>query len=335
MGMPKSPRGSPHDESAKQGTARRRTGRLLRCAAMTASNQSPVTLLENSLASGRIHSAYLISGAGEQPRERALWFARAIACSQRAQTKGPCESCPACKKSGASVEPIEIEDVEKGGPAYRHIGEHADLYWVERAINKTRVTVHQVRAINQGLRRPPVEGGARVAVLCDAAWFNAEAANGLLRILEEPPPETTLILVAPSPGALLTTIRSRCIRVAFPAEENIRLRDDSTEQTIAELVAQLDQIAQQRLPELIDWAEQYRGARAQAAEGVDALLDVGQLWLRERIIQAAGQGQKNLRRELDAFATLGECRRDLATRNAQPRMVAERGLFAIRGAIRT
>jgi hypothetical protein len=314
---------------------RRDAGRLLRCAAMTAFAQNPVTLLENSLASGRIHSAYLISGAGEKPRETALWFARAIACAQRATARGPCENCPACRRSGAEVAEIAIEDVDKGGPAFRHIGEHADLYWVERAEDKTRVTVQQVRAIEQTVRRPSIEGGARVAVIHDAEWLNAEAANGLLRILEEPPPETTFILVAPSPGSLLTTIRSRSIRVAFPAEESIPLRDATTDENVAELVGQLDGIARLRLPELINWAEKYRGGRAQAAAGVDALLDVGQLWLRERITQATQEGRKDLDRELDAFATLGECRRDLATRNAQPRMVAERGLFAIRGAIRS
>ena len=302
---------------------------------MTALHQNPVTLLENSLASGRIHSAYLISGAGEKPRETALWFARAIACAQRATAHGPCEACPACRRAGAPVEEVAIEGIDKGGPAYRHIGEHADLYWTERAVDKTRVTVQQVRAIERAVRRPSVEGGARVAVIHDAEWLNVEAANGLLRILEEPPTDTTFILVAPSPGSLLTTIRSRCIRVAFPAEEVVLLRDASTDEAVAELVAQLDGISRLRLPELIGWAEKYRGGRAQAATGVDHLLDVGQLWLRERITRAAREGRKDLNRELDAFATLGECRRDLATRNAQPRMVAERGLFAIRGAIRS
>ena len=151
---------------------------------------TPATLLENSLASGRIHSAYLITGAGEQPRATALWFARAIACTDRAAARGPCEACASCRRSGAEVEEVAIDGSGKSGPLYRHVGEHADLYWVERGASDTRVRIGQVRALQNALRLGSNEGGARAAVVADAEWLNAEAQNALLRLLEEPPEAT-------------------------------------------------------------------------------------------------------------------------------------------------
>jgi hypothetical protein len=296
---------------------------------------SPATLLENSLASGRIHSAYLISGAGPRPRETALAFARGIACTASEGVRRPCEACPACRRSRPADEPVEIDGSGKSGPLYRHIGEHADLYWVERGAEDTRVRIDQVRAVQGALRLGTNEGGRRAAVIADAEWLNHAAQNALLRLLEEPPERTTLILVSRSPAILLATIRSRCLRVAFPAEEPLPLRGPEAEETTGDLVARLDGIARLGLPELLDWAEEYRGPRAIAAAQVETLLAVGSQWLRERITEAARAGRRDLRGELDAFDVLGACRRDLVQRNAQPQMVAERGLFAVRGAVRT
>jgi hypothetical protein len=302
---------------------------------MSTAAHSPSTLLENSLASGRIHSAYLISGAGDRPREAALWFARGLACTGGPGTSRPCEACPACRRSQPTAEPAELDGSGKAGPLYRHIGEHADLYWVERGADDTRVRIGQIRALQAALRLGSNEGGRRAAVVADAEWLNAEAQNALLRLLEEPPPKTTLLLVSRGPGALLATIRSRCLRVAWPVEEPIVLRGETADETTAALVSRLDGIARLGLPELLDWAEEYRGPRPIAAARVEALLSVGSQWLRERITAAASAGRRDLRAELDAFDALGVCRRDLVQRNAQPQMVAERGLFAVRGAIRS
>lgn len=296
--------------------------------------QSPAILLENSLASGRIHSGYLVSGAGDAPREAARWFARGLACTAREQARGPCDVCAACRRSGHEGEPVAIDGSGKSGPLYRHIGEHADLFWLQRGADDTRVRIGQVRALQSALRLGSNEGGRRAAVIADAEWLNTEAQNALLRLLEEPPDRTTLILVTRSPGALLATIRSRCVRAAYPSEQTVDLRGDAVDEAVAELVVRFDGIAGLGLPELLDWAETYRGPRAIAAAQVETLLEIGGLWLRERVGQAARSGRSDLRGELDAFKTLGACRRDLVTRNAQPQMVAERGLFAVRGAIR-
>jgi DNA polymerase III subunit delta' len=99
-------------------------------------------------------------------------------------------------------------------------GGHADLLTVERAYDPRRrrlrgeIVVDDTREIGVFLRLTPAEGGWRVVILDGADAMNRSAANALLKILEEPPRRTLLLLVAHSPGKLLPTIRSRCRR--FP-----------------------------------------------------------------------------------------------------------------------
>ena len=62
------------------------------------------------------------------------------------------------------------------------------------------------------------------------------------------------------------------------------------------------------------------------------LLGTASAWLRQRVAEAAEAGRRDLRRELDAFDTLKACRKSLIQRNANPQMVAERALLALREA---
>ena len=99
-------------------------------------------------------------------------------------------------------------------------GGHADLLTVERAYDPRRrrlrgeIVVDDTREIAAFLRLTPAEGGWRVVIVDAADEMNRNAANALLKILEEPPRRALLLLVAHSPGRLLPTIRSRCRR--FP-----------------------------------------------------------------------------------------------------------------------
>jgi len=174
----------------------------------TASSDSP-SLLRRSLENGRIHSAYLLSGPGSAPRDTALDFVRALVCQQAG---GPCEECIDCRRSSPR-EPIALDGTGRGGPLLRHVGDHADLFWIERGEGSTRVTIGQVRALQSALHLQSNEGGRRAAVIADAERMNQEAQNALLRILEEPPPQTTLVLATATSAGLLATVRSRCQRV--------------------------------------------------------------------------------------------------------------------------
>ncbi len=294
----------------------------------------PARILRRSVENGRVHSAYLLTGAGDWPSTEAYRFARALVCEMSSGL--PCESCAACQRSselddaGEPVDPIALDGKGKRGPTYRHIGDHPDLLWVERGADDTRITIGQVRDVQAALRLGANEGGRRVAVIDGAEWLNPQAQNALLRLLEEPPPLTTLMLVSSRASAIIATIRSRSVRVRFPVERPTGLRDADTPEEVAEIVRTLDSLGSRSIGELLDFAEQYRGARARAAEGVTELIDLSSTWLNEAVKDRVAAGETPPPRQLDAYRSLQQLRRDLIQRNANPQMVAERLLLGLR-----
>jgi DNA polymerase-3 subunit delta' len=285
----------------------------------TASSDSP-SLLRRSLESGRIHSAYLLSGPGSAPRDAALDFVRALVCQQPV---GPCEACIDCRRSSPR-EPIALDGTGRKGPLLRHVGDHADLFWVERGEGDTRVRIGQIRALQNALHLQSNEGGRRAAVIADAEWLNQEAQNALLRILEEPPPQTTLVLATATAAGLLATVRSRCQRVSF--DSGAAQRDPECEA----MRKRFDGIAATTIPDLLDWAAEYRGARATVVGGVEEFLEAASLWVRDGVVAASHEAGGDVTRDLDAFRTLSDCRKTLSQRNANPQMVVERALLALR-----
>ena len=99
---------------------------------------------------------------------------------------------------------------------------HPDLFVAERiwdekkAKYQTEITVETVRKLTQFLNRTASGGGGRAAIVDAADDMNRNAANALLKALEEPPAKTLLILLSSAPGRLLPTIRSRCRRIDLP-----------------------------------------------------------------------------------------------------------------------
>jgi hypothetical protein len=293
----------------------------------------PGELLRRVLASGRVHSSFLLAGGGDAPRQAALDFVRGVVC--RGEGERPCGSCRDCMLSGATREAgeIAIDGTGKAGPLYRHVGDHADLYWIDRGEDGTRVRISQVRALQNALRLASIEGGWRAAVIADAEWLNLEAQNALLHLLEEPPDRTCLVLVTGNAAGLLATIRSRCQKAIFGPAERPTLRGEDADEEVGAITARFDAIHGHGTPELLDWAEEYRGARAVAAARVQVLLQVGSEWLRTRVVAAVSETDAPPLGELDAFRALVRCRKDLAQRNANPQMIAERALFAVRAAV--
>ena len=288
--------------------------------------------LARQIESGRLHSAYLLSGIGPEPRETALWLARAAVCEGAGER--PCEACRSCRRT-AGREELPLDGTGKSGPLLRHVGDHPDLLWVERGAGDTRVRIAQVRALQAELRLRTSEGGARIAVIADAEWLNQEAQNALLRLLEEPPPRTTLVLVTASPAGLLATVRSRCQRYAFPSSASVDPAGEAAGEAERALADRLAALPRAGLVDLLDWAEEYRGARAEAAEGVSLLLATASAWLRHDVRRRAADARPpaELAVRTDAFRELQACRKALAQRNANPQMVAERALMALREAL--
>ena len=101
-------------------------------------------------------------------------------------------------------------------------GGHTDFLCIERAVNedtgarKRDISIDQVRAIGNLFSLTPGEGGWRVVVIDSVDDLNDNGANAVLKMLEEPPSRTVILLVSHNPGRLLPTIHSRCRHLSLP-----------------------------------------------------------------------------------------------------------------------
>jgi len=100
---------------------------------------------------------------------------------------------------------------------------HPDLFTAERKLNEktgklqSEIVIATIQAASAFMRLTPAEGGWRVVIVDGAEDLNTNAANALLKLLEEPPPRAILLLTSAAPGRLLPTIRSRCRLLPMPA----------------------------------------------------------------------------------------------------------------------
>lgn len=110
-------------------------------------------------------------------------------------------------------------------------GGHGDLLAIERRRDersgklKSEIVVDDIRAIGHFMALTTSEGGWRVAIIDSADDMNAASANAVLKILEEPPSNSLLILISHNPGRLLPTIRSRCRKVGLSPLKESQVRD--------------------------------------------------------------------------------------------------------------
>ncbi|WP_299974541.1 DNA polymerase III subunit delta' [uncultured Pseudoteredinibacter sp.] len=94
-------------------------------------------------------------------------------------------------------------------------GTHPDLQSVAPEEQGKAIKIDQVRKLNNFLGQTSQQGGYKVAILAPAEAMNINAANALLKNLEEPSARTLIILISDAPNRLMATIRSRCQAVAF------------------------------------------------------------------------------------------------------------------------
>lgn len=197
-------------------------------------HEAAVETLSQSFHSDRFHHAWLVSGPEGIGKATLMWrFARYVLADGIGFEKKP--------DAGAGLfgalpdDAPETDENEEGGdatlfvspdhPVFQRIkaGGHADILGVERSINKdtgklrTEIVVDDVRGIGTFLRKTAAEGGWRIVIIDAADEMNVNAANAVLKVLEEPPKRAMLLLVAHNPGRLLPTIRSRCRKLSLNA----------------------------------------------------------------------------------------------------------------------
>jgi DNA polymerase-3 subunit delta' len=106
---------------------------------------------------------------------------------------------------------------------------HPDLFHLRPSGKARIITVEKTRELISMMNRTSNQGGSKVAIIHEADRMRKEAANAFLKTLEEPPPDTFILLTSSRPYSLLATIRSRCLLVRLP-KENISNADEEWEE---------------------------------------------------------------------------------------------------------
>lgn len=167
-----------------------------------------IEMLSRSLSRNRLAHAYLFAGPPGVGKSRfARIFAQCLLCERHQDADvTACGECSSCRQMDADS--------------------HPDFFWVKCPEGKREIPVEKF--IGEKERRPrdglifdlsmrPMVSGRRLAIIDDANLMNDEGANAMLKTLEEPPPNSVLILVAENLDGVLPTIRSRCQLIRFAA----------------------------------------------------------------------------------------------------------------------
>jgi DNA polymerase III subunit delta' len=272
-------------------------------------------LLERALASGQTRHAYLFSGpAGVGKTTLSLAFAQALLCQRRGPgASEACGECASCRKVATS--------------------NHPDLTLIEPEQGKRWLKIDLLRESLRLLALAPSESERRVAIVPEMGRIQPATANTLLKTLEEPPPDVTMILAANETSEVLLTILSRCqvVPVMPSAPEVIAraLRERwGVEQAEAERLAGL---ANGRLGWAVRAHEHPEAAR-EREETLGRIAAMASSPLDERMRAAAALGPDNAsaRATLDLWAlwwrdmTLAANGAQRLLTTGEPRRVAQR-----------
>ncbi len=170
-------------------------------------------LLGCSLSSGRMAHAYLFRGPDGVGKQLFARTAAAILNCQQNESGAACGRCSSCRKYQS--------------------GNHPDFLHIRP--DKGSIKIARIRELKRELSYPPYESRMRVVLLEDIHTMRHEAANSLLKVLEEPPADNLLILTAESSKNILSTISSRCQTIPFYS-----LSDEETTTILLEKESGLD-----------------------------------------------------------------------------------------------
>jgi DNA polymerase III subunit delta' len=157
-------------------------------------HQRQLENLRSAMASGRLHHAYLFLGPeGVGKRMVGMALAKAIHCVESNQDY--CGQCIDCARIT--------------------YGNHPDVRLIEPLADKKEISIQQIRELQRELNYRSFSGKQKIAIIDPAILMNLSAQNALLKTLEEPPVDSLIVLISPSTGGLLPTLRSRCLSLSF------------------------------------------------------------------------------------------------------------------------
>jgi len=152
----------------------------------------PISIINSYIEKNCFSGAYIFSGAeGIGKKMVAKITAQALNCT--ANTERPCGSCRACLKT---------EKLE-----------HPDLHIIENG--ESQIKIEDIRAIQRQVNFRPYEGAMKIFIIDNAHRLNPESANSLLKLLEEPPKDSLIILITHKLQTIFKTILSRCKVIKF------------------------------------------------------------------------------------------------------------------------
>jgi DNA polymerase-3 subunit delta' len=182
------------------------------------------------IARDRFPHAVIISGPeGAGKYTLAQMIAKALNCLEQPRSNGLADFCGRCANCARIAEADDLDarfaeavetrdgmrDADKR-EARILIQTHPEVMVVPPDPPQMLIKVGQVRQVIDGVFYKPVHGRSKVVIFTESS-FMKEAANSLLKVLEEPPEYATLILLTTNPGELLVTIRSRCVTFTLGA----------------------------------------------------------------------------------------------------------------------
>ncbi|MGI6685387.1 MAG: ATP-binding protein [Bacillota bacterium] len=213
--------------------------------------------LQQSIKSGLTAHAYLFLGSKEQTLENALSFAQGVNCLSPVEGSG-CQVCLSCRKISH--------------------GNHPDVIIIDP--QGTSFKIEQGRELQKKVNFKHYEGKYKVLILTGADLMTVQAANSMLKILEEPPERTIFILTAENGDNILPTVLSRCQVIKFGQEEKVDKdfgqRGAETEE-ILNLVQSLSQLDYCQLLKISESWEKDR-------ESVKDLLESMLTWFRDIVV---------------------------------------------------
>jgi DNA polymerase III subunit gamma/tau len=158
--------------------------------------------LTNAIAQGRIHHAFLFSGARGVGKTTAARILAKALCCEKGPTATPCNSCEMCR---------EIT----GGTA-------VDVQEIDGASNNS---VDEVRQLRENVKYQPARARRKIFIIDEVHMLSQSAFNALLKTLEEPPPHVTFMFATTEPHKIPITILSRCQRYDFKLIPTRRLEE--------------------------------------------------------------------------------------------------------------